>query len=57
MKIAGELDLALENLLVNCHGIVVIERVNSGDHLVSENAKCPPVDGFAVTFVEKYLGS
>ena len=56
VKIAREFDLALENLLVDGHGVVVIERVDSSDHLVGEDSERPPVDGLTVAFVEKHLG-
>jgi len=56
MKIARELDLALENLLVDRHGVVVVERVDSCDHLVGENAESPPIDGLAMAFVKENLG-
>ena len=56
MKIARELDLAFQNLLVDGHGVVVVEGVDPSDHLVGEDAERPPVDGLAVAFVEKHLG-
>ena len=42
-------DLALQNLLVDGHWIVVVERIDTCDHLVQQNAQCPPVHCFAVT--------
>jgi hypothetical protein len=56
VKIARELNLALEDLLVYGHGIVVVEGVDSGYHLVGEDTERPPVDGLTVAFVEKHLG-
>ena len=37
-----ELDLALEDLLINCHGVIVVERVNACHHLVGEDIESPP---------------
>ena len=56
MKIAGELNLAFEDLLVDGHRIVVIEWVNAGEHLVREDAERPPVDGLSVALVEEHFG-
>lgn len=56
IEITGELNLALQDLLVDCHGVVIVEGVDSGDHLVGEDAECPPVDWFAVALVEEDLG-
>lgn len=38
MKIARELNLAFEDLLVDGHGVVVIEWVYAGEHLVRQDA-------------------
>lgn len=56
VKIARELNLAFEDLLVDGHGVVVVEGVNTCKHLVGEDAERPPVNGFAVAFVEEYFG-
>ena len=56
VKIAGELNLALENLLVDGHRVIVIEGVNAGEHLVRQDAECPPVDGLSVALVEENFG-
>ena len=56
MKIARELYLALENLLVNRHGVIVVKRVDSGDHLVREDTEGPPIDGLSVAFIEEHFG-
>ena len=55
MKITRKLNLAFEDLLVNGHGVIVVEGVDTSEHLVGEDAKRPPVDGLAVTLVEKYF--
>ena len=56
VEIAGELNLALENLLVDGHRIIVIEGVNAGEHLVREDAERPPVDGLSVALIEEHFG-
>ena len=56
LKISRELDLALQNLLIDRHGIIVVEGVDSCDHLIGENAERPPVDGLSVPLVQQDLG-
>ena len=56
MEIARELDLALENLLVDGHGVIVIEGVNASEHLVGEDSERPPVDRLAMAFIKEHLG-
>ena len=56
MEVAWELYLAFEDLLVDGHRIIVVEWVDTGDHLVSEDAERPPVNWLAVPFVEEHLG-
>lgn len=55
VKVSGELNLALENLLVDGHRVVVVEGINAGQHLVGQDSERPPVDGFAVTLVKEHL--
>ena len=56
VKIAGELNLALEDLLVDGHRVIVIEGVNAGEHLVREDAQGPPVDRLAVALIQEDFG-
>lgn len=53
----GENYLATKNLLVNSHGVLVHERGVAYNHLINKDAQCPPVDGLAVTLVQKHLRS
>ena len=55
IEVAGELDLSFQNLLVNCHGVIVVKWIDSSNHLVGQNAQGPPVDGLAVALVEQHL--
>ena len=55
VEVARELDLALQNLLIDGHGVIIIEWVDASDHLVGQDAEGPPVDGLAVAFVEQHL--
>lgn len=48
VKALRELDFALEDLLVDGHGVLVVEGVDAGQHLVDEDAQAPPVDRLAV---------
>jgi len=56
VKIAGELNLTLEDLLVNGHRVIIVERVNTGQHLVGEDAERPPVHGLAVALIKEHFG-
>jgi hypothetical protein len=52
----GEVDLAFQDLIVDVHGVLVGEGVDTREHLVEEDAECPPVDGLSVAFVEEHFG-
>lgn len=43
---------ALQDVLVDAHGVIVAEGVDARVHFVDEDAQSPPVDGFSVTLVE-----
>ena len=44
IKIFWEFDLAFQNVLVNLHWVVSVERIDSSDHFVGQYSKGPPVD-------------
>lgn len=50
-EIFRELDLALENILVDGHWVVIREWINADKHLVDQDAEAPPVDWLAVAFL------
>lgn len=52
IEIPGELDLTLKDLLINGHGIIVVERVNSCYHFVSQNAERPPINWLSVSLIQ-----
>lgn len=52
IEVPGELDLTLEDLLINCHRVIVVERVNSCYHLVSQNAERPPIDRLTMSLIQ-----
>lgn len=52
----GELDLALKNLLVNEHWVIIAERVNSSKHFIEKNSKTPPVHRLSVSLIQKHFG-
>lgn len=56
VEVTRELDLALEDLLVNGHGVVIVEGVDSGNHFVCEDAKRPPVYWLTVALIEEHFG-
>ena len=56
MKIARELYLAFENLLVDGHRVIIVEGINARKHLIGEDTKCPPVNRLAMAFVEEDFG-
>lgn len=55
VKVTWESDFALQNFLIDSHRVFIVEGVNSCDHLVSKNTKGPPIYGFTMALVEKYL--
>ena len=52
----GEGDLAPEDVLVDAHGILIVEGVDACVHFVDEHAEGPPVDGLAVALIEDDFG-
>ena len=57
VEISWELNLSFKDLLVDSHGIVIVERVDASEHLVRQDSEGPPVDGLTVTFVQQHFGS
>lgn len=57
VKIARELNLALQDFLVDCHRVIIVEGINTGVHFVDENTEGPPVNGLSVTLVQQHLRS
>ena len=51
VKILRELNFALQNLLINCHWVIVVKGINSSYHFVGQDTQRPPVDRFAVSFI------
>ena len=56
VEILGEVDLSCQDLLVNPHGVFITEGRLPADHLIDQNAQSPPVNRFAVAFVQQDLG-
>jgi len=56
VEIAGEANLAFKNLLICCHWVVIVERVNARNHLISQDTECPPINWLTMTLIEKHLG-
>ena len=52
VEVSWELDLSLQDLLINGHGIIVIKRINSCNHLVSQNAERPPIDRLTMSLIQ-----
>ena len=55
VKSLGEQNFSLEDLLIDGHWVLVIEGVNSGDHLIEKDSEGPPVDSLSVTLVKQDL--
>lgn len=51
----GEFEFALEDVVVDVHGVFVGEGVDASDHFVEEDAKGPPIGRLAVALVEEDL--
>lgn len=52
---ARELDLALEDVGLDFHNVVGVERVDAVQHFLNDDAERPPVHGLAVPFVHDDL--
>ena len=52
----GEGDFSPENVLVDAHGVFIVEGVDAGVHFVDEHAEGPPVNSLAVALVEDDFG-
>ena len=46
-----EMQLPLQDILINNERVVISKRINSGDHLVKQHPKSPPVDWLAMSLV------
>ena len=55
IKAPGELDLSLEYLLVDGHGVLVAEGVDPRQHLIQYDPQGPPVHGLSVALVQQNL--
>ena len=55
IKAPGELELPLEYLLVDSHGVLVAERINSRKHLIYDDPQGPPVHRLSVALVQQNL--
>lgn len=51
----GEVYLALQNVLVNDHRILISEWVDSCVHFIDENTQSPPIHAFSMTLIEQDL--
>jgi len=51
VKVAGELNFSTQDFLVDNHGVNIVEGVDTGEHLVSQNAQGPPVNRLSVALV------
>ena len=51
----GKSEFSFQNVMINRHGVLVTEGVNSSNHFVEENPKGPPVNWFSVSLVQENL--
>lgn len=56
VEVLGVVDLALQDVVVDVHGVLVVEGVDASQHFVEEHAYGPPVHRLAMPFVEQHLG-
>lgn len=47
----GEMKFALENVLINDHGIVVGKGINSSDHFINNDPERPPVNRLTMALI------
>lgn len=52
----GEMKFALENVLINDHGIVVGKGINSSDHFINNDSECPPVNRLTMALILQNFG-
>ena len=50
-----ERNLSTENVLIDSHGIIIVEGVNTSMHFVDEDAKGPPVYSFSMALIQDDL--
>ena len=55
VEISRELEIPADDVLVDHHGIRVVEGIDAGEHFVHENAESPPVDALSVALVQNNL--
>jgi hypothetical protein len=53
IKVAWELYFSLQDLLIDSHGVFIIEWINTCQHFVDQNSECPPVNWLSMSFIEK----
>lgn len=52
IEIGSKRNLALQDIPVDSHRVLVVEGIDACVHLVDENSQSPPVDCFSVALVE-----
>lgn len=52
-----ELNLASQDVLVNSHGVIVIEGIDSGIHFVDEHTQSPPVYSLSMALIQNNFRS
>lgn len=55
IKVSWKLHLSLQNFLINCHGVLIIEWINSCQHLIYQYAEAPPVHWLSMSFIQQDL--
>lgn len=52
IKISWELYFAFQDFLVNGHGVIVVEWIDSCNHFVGQNTQGPPIDWLSMSFIK-----
>ena len=47
----GEMELSLENVLVNDHGIIIGKGINTSDHFINNDPERPPINRLAMALI------
>lgn len=57
IEVRSKRNLSFQDISVDSHWILVVERVDSSVHLVDEHTQRPPINSFSVALIENDFGS
>ena len=57
LRILGEVprkfNLTFQNILIDCHGVIIREGVDADLHLINQDSEAPPVHGLTMAFLQQ----